>query len=395
MERELVARLRVAGSVAWAILMAGLDLMDWTDPTVGRVLLVTIVPVLVWGGWRWIQDYARRAVRSVLLAIGAVIYLPAASYWVLQAPAGPEQGGDGVLSDSLRRKAKLMEVVRGSDGCGRDPALIDALEALNSDSTALEGLDLGCKNLGGITLSRALLAEAHFDSTVLSEANFHRASLRFADLSNADASRSHYYRAELRFSDLSHGQFIQSNFVAADLVGADLTGSQLLNAKLDTVDLARAKLVGVQLELASLREASLYGADVKNADLTMADLRGADLGGLKNWREIESLVGANIARLERHPEGFVEWATRSGAKEWEFPEEWRAFRDSNSCGIDQNVRRSGRPASRWQLLIHCDVIRNLPRESRNFRRFATEAGCLIPREGEVCNRDSLPQLLRP
>ncbi|MBT3265980.1 hypothetical protein HN371_02450 [Candidatus Poribacteria bacterium] len=114
--------------------------------------------------------------------------------------------------------------------------------------------------------------------------------------------------------DLGEAHLERADAQGAFLVKADLTGAILRGA-----DLRRAELIWANLRRADLREARLDGADMGGADL-----RGAQLAGVRGWREIGDIAGANLKDVRDAPPGFVEWACEHGAVA-KTDREWRVY----------------------------------------------------------------------
>jgi uncharacterized protein YjbI with pentapeptide repeats len=80
-------------------------------------------------------------------------------------------------------------------------------------------------------------------------------------------------------------------------------------------DLRESELAGADFADSDLSDATLANADLAQLSLDGADLRGVELRSVKNWRGIKGIKGANILGVKNAPEGFVEWAKKSGAVE--------------------------------------------------------------------------------
>lgn len=106
------------------------------------------------------------------------------------------------------------------------------------------------RDLKGVSLGQAMLREATFQRSDLSDAK----------LSAADA-----YRAKFLSARMARVVMDSARLIEADLTRADLTAASLKDA-----DLRNAKLVGAIMKGADLTGARLEGADLRNADLTGA-----------------------------------------------------------------------------------------------------------------------------
>lgn len=106
------------------------------------------------------------------------------------------------------------------------------------------------RDLKGVSLGQAMLREATFQRSDLSDAK----------LSGADAYRAKFLSARMARAVMDDTRLIEADLTRADLSGASLKGADLRNAK----------LVGAVMKGADLTGARLEGADLRNADLTGA-----------------------------------------------------------------------------------------------------------------------------
>jgi len=166
-----------------------------------------------------------------------------------------------------QRHYQAWQVINTAQGKGGNGGRIEALQELNADGVPLVGVDVSSAFLQGLRLRNANLLRADFSA----------ADLRGSELSNADFTQANLHSANLRGSNLEHAQFAQADLANADLHGSDLTGAVLTGALLD------------------------------DTDLSSADLRALD------WKNVQSLRGANIAGVRNAPDGFVAWALAHGA----------------------------------------------------------------------------------
>lgn len=179
---------------------------------------------------------------------------------------------------------------------------------LNFERSDLSGLDLSGANLENATFFRTYIG-TDLSGTILRGANLIEASVAHsqlvqADLSNADLSRATFSFSDLRAANFSYANGQEAWFREANLSGADFRG---------------ADLTGASLLLADLTDAKLEGADFTAAYLVYADLREVE-----DWREIKSIVCANIFGVSA-PSGFKEWALERGALvyDWNDQRGWR------------------------------------------------------------------------
>jgi Pentapeptide repeats (8 copies) len=166
-----------------------------------------------------------------------------------------------------QRHYQAWQVINTAQGKGGSGGRIEALQELNEDKVPLVGVDVSSAFLQGIHLSKADLLRS----------NFSAADLRNSDLSGCNFALANLNSANFRGAVLDHASFVQANLRNADLNESHLTDANLEGAVLDD-----------------------------------ADLRGADLAGVQ-WRNMQSMTGANIAGIRNAPNGFVDWALQHGA----------------------------------------------------------------------------------
>jgi hypothetical protein len=172
-----------------------------------------------------------------------------------------------------QRHYQAWQVINTAQGKGGSGGRIEALQELNADKVPLVGVDASSAFLQGIHLEHASLLRADF-----SAADLRGSALRFANLTFADL-----HSANLRGSDLQNVNFTNANLSDSDLVGSDLAGARF-----------------------------------DNADLSSADLRNVNLQGIA-WEHIAAVKSTNIAGIRNAPEGFRDWALKSGAIEDQSP----------------------------------------------------------------------------
>lgn len=170
-----------------------------------------------------------------------------------------------------RRKQKhyqAWQVINTAQGKGGSGGRIEALQELNEDHQPLVGLDAPGAFLQGIQLSGANLLRCNLEATDLRNSHLDSADLEFANLRSANLRSGDLHLARLRDADLE-----DADFVGANLAGTDLSG----------------------------------------ANLKDSDLRNTDISGM-NWRDIQSIQGANIYGVRNPPVGFLPWALQHGAQ---------------------------------------------------------------------------------
>nr|VFK29092.1 MAG: Uncharacterized protein YjbI, contains pentapeptide repeats [Candidatus Kentron sp. MB]VFK74671.1 MAG: Uncharacterized protein YjbI, contains pentapeptide repeats [Candidatus Kentron sp. MB] len=175
-------------------------------------------------------------------------------------------------------------------------------ETIGTWKGRLAGMDLR-----RIDLSRASLAKANLSGANLLEANLSGALLSQANLSGTELLGASLSGAEAGKADLS----------GAELWGADLSGARLEGADLSGTHLWKANLTG-----AELWGANLSRTEFRKANLSRANLFETQLGGIKGWKAIASIRGANILGVKEAPEGFRAWALENGAVEMTLEEWW-------------------------------------------------------------------------
>lgn len=172
----------------------------------------------------------------------------------------------------------------------RRALLADAdLAAADLTGASLEGSVLTRASLCGATLVRASLAGLHAEGDAPSVVSLRKAELATMSLGGTSVTWTNLNQADLREADLTD----------ADLSGADLRRTQLSGARLDGANLTWANLDGAAAQGASFRQAQLHEAYVSDARLDDACLAGAHLEGAKLERTSlrgADLTGANLCR---------------------------------------------------------------------------------------------------
>src|SRR5690242_5860315 len=215
---------------------------------------------LEWG-LQWTAYYLSRwAFLEVLEYLGVFSVLIAVIFYFSES------------GDRLKQKHyQAWQVINTAQGKGGSGGRIEALQELNADGVPLVGVDLSGAFLQGIYLRGARLVRSNFAS----------ADLRDSDFSTADFADADLRSANFRQCNLRNASFQRANLEDADLAGADLSG-----------------------------------ADLSAANFAGADLRNANLANLR-WRDAQNLKGANIFGVKNAPEGFVSWAVKHGAVQFE------------------------------------------------------------------------------
>ncbi len=186
-----------------------------------------------------------------------------------------------LLESPDRRKAEQYEawqVINSAMGQTGSGGRIQALEDLNKDGVALEGVAVPRADLSGIDLSYGNLIRTNFKKAKLNSANLQEAYLVFANLQGAELLCADLQGANLQGADLSRAYLHDANLEGAILWFADLQEAELLCADLQGADLSRADLQGADLQEANLQGACLGGANLSGAkNLTQDQLTPAKL----------------------------------------------------------------------------------------------------------------------
>jgi len=326
-----------------------------------------------WLKWAWLRGIA------VLIILGGLWYLTDPLSLLIETKR-----------ERRERHAALWEEVRSAYGSRAPGTSIDALQELNSDSVFLEGLDLPGAWLSGVQLPHAKLARANFSSALLTSAGFRRADLFEADLSQANMLSSNFFASRLENADLRRAQLTMANLNRADLFRAELDQAQLLNAKLKEADLRRSSLRGADFDYADVSHAKFFGADLSGVTFRVASLRGSTLGGIKNWREIRSLVGANVYGITDAPDGFLKWAIDTmGAVQIQSHDDWLAYRRSTFGSLEVLTDREKMPGRWFRIALTCEVY---AKPDTTLYPWAWGEGCLMT---EMPEDSAKPSLLRP
>jgi uncharacterized protein YjbI with pentapeptide repeats len=155
--------------------------------------------------------------------------------------------------------------------------------------------DLDRISLGGVRLETGVIESAD--------------DLRNAYLINAASERSlksayldsvNFIGATIRDADLTNANLHQAFFSHADLEGTRLVAANLESARLERANLKNTRLALANFKAADLIETCLVGAEIGNArfvisDLTNANLEGAELRGTFFWRA--DLDGARLSNV--------------------------------------------------------------------------------------------------
>jgi uncharacterized protein YjbI with pentapeptide repeats len=147
-------------------------------------------------------------------------------------------------------------------------------------------------NLRGADLRRALLMDAHLESTRFDHADLQEAIFFRAHLNLASFQRAHMKAARFDDADLRGATLDSANMDGAIFFGADMAGVMALAACFE-----RADLRGAHLEAAILWQAHLEGAKLTGAHLEAADL--TETTGLTQ-QQLEGAITDAATKLPEH-----------------------------------------------------------------------------------------------
>jgi uncharacterized protein YjbI with pentapeptide repeats len=200
-----------------------------------------------------------------------------------------------------------------------------------------------------------LFYRTKFDSTHLNAAEFRRDTLAEASFSYSNLFRASFYKATLTRTRFNGADLTASVLTDVDAYLVNLDSTLLFNTELVEGNFTRGTMRDAQLDFAELGGANLTAVDLSGASLRAADLRGANLRNIRNWRDIYSLVAANIYGVQNAPDGFARWAVDTMmAVEIASHTAWldhqrRAF------GGAVTDRREGMPSTTYVIAMHCDA----------------------------------------
>jgi hypothetical protein len=167
-----------------------------------------------------------------------------------------------------------------------------------------------------VTLERARTEKGEF-------VNLEGALLEGVSLVDADLRGVKLWGCRLFNVDLSNADLRDADFRGALVGSTEHNPAQLSGAKLTDANFEGINLTGVPFARCDMRGVRLNSASLRSVLLLQTDLRRAELYGLKNWKEIEAVRGANIFGIKDAPDGFREWAISEGAVEIPNDEDWR------------------------------------------------------------------------
>jgi uncharacterized protein YjbI with pentapeptide repeats len=178
---------------------------------------------------------------------------------------------------------ELLQDYRAGKRDFREATLVNAelrgedLEFANFRKACLCHAVLSNTRLYKAELLGADLRKADLRGADLREANLRHADLRHADLRGADLRDAQLFGAQLSYAVMCDADFSRSDLSEAFLVSALMKNVVLANAQLFRADLSHADLTSSNLRSCSLLEADLSWACLLHADLSGACLEKADL----------------------------------------------------------------------------------------------------------------------
>jgi uncharacterized protein YjbI with pentapeptide repeats len=181
------------------------------------------------------------------------------------------------------------------------PGDFDLLRAEDDrDNERFGGVDLGGRDLTGVTFSECGFVDVSLDDADLLGVRFNDCVLTRVNAPILRASRSSWRSVIVEHSRIGSGELYDSgvnaiHFSHCKISYLNLRGSKLRDVlftecTIDELDLAGATAARVAFQATPVRL-----LDVARANLTDVDLRGADLGGI---RGIDSLRGTTMTEYQ-------------------------------------------------------------------------------------------------
>ncbi len=181
------------------------------------------------------------------------------------------------------------------------------------------GLDLSFVDLSGACLEGAklvgtILTGAVLNGVSLGQADFTRAKLDDAQMSQVHAFDDCFEEASMKGAILRRSILWGSNFKVADLSLAVMTGSELCDCTFESADLTGADLAFTDLDNAVFKNAILKYARVEHAvrsywaDFTGADVTGVEFSGCELDEEFfEGAIGFHPHMRCPEEGSFIAW----------------------------------------------------------------------------------------
>lgn len=250
----------------------------------------------------------------VLALIGACLaaYAMSKTGQGIAANASSSPPGDVQLSVDthkeqfrLQRRTELIGVIfettDGADGNSRPRSNARARSEALREFVEMERIAKG-NRLSDFVLD---LRGARLEGVKVQNLDFSKAGFEGANLDGAD-----FYLCNFTEAVLYNTTALEAQFFDCDLSRANCKNATWSKAKLTHTTLASANFEG-----ADLQGIITHDVILKETKLASSVLRSANLAGIRNWQEISSIKGADIRDVIRPPEGFVEWAKKTGAVE--------------------------------------------------------------------------------
>jgi uncharacterized protein YjbI with pentapeptide repeats len=250
----------------------------------------------------------------VLALIGACLaaYAMSKTGHRLAADVSPSSPGDAQSSVEtqkeqfrLQRRTELIGVIfettDGPDGKPRPRAnararsealreFVEMERVAKGDPASDFVLDLRGARLEGVKVQNLDFTKAGFEGANLDGADFYLCNFTEAVLYNTTAREAEFF-------------------------DCDLSRANCKNAIWPKAKLTHTTLASANFEGADLQGITTHDVILKETKLASSVLRSANLAGIRDWQELGSIEGADIRGVIRPPEGFVEWAKKTGAVE--------------------------------------------------------------------------------
>jgi hypothetical protein len=167
-------------------------------------------------------------------------------------------------------------------------------------TTDFQSMHLGGLDLRRMNLEGAILDGAHFNESILCNANLRAASARGTHFDNTDLycvdfSHSNCEEASFCLSMMTGVQCCHAHFDRCDLTSANLRVSSFTDATLRGTYFVESNLFGSNLSNADLTSAELYNSILVGCDLSGAILNGCNVYGVAAWDiKTEGAIQSNL-----------------------------------------------------------------------------------------------------
>jgi hypothetical protein len=240
---------------------------------------------------------------TAALAFGGVIAWATLYYTSIQTDALLHQ--NELMTRELELNRKNIEEQRWIENLGRRTELLKVLYAPNVPGQS-------------ITVSSSRLkSEALVEYVELQDLIARKSKERFFTSGSVPRDAA-MYKFGINLTSV--------NMQGISISQIDFSRSVLHRANFQKAKLFSSSFVGVPLDWADFSNADLRFVDFSGASLLGANLTNAFLGGLK-WDEDTKVFMANIHGVKEPPEGFVEWALKSGSVDEPNLDKWVSERN--------------------------------------------------------------------